>query len=245
MPRYLIIDTETSGLPLRAAKGQPPIPADAPGQPRLASFTAIATTPDLEAAKVALDDARKQLPFPLATGLIDEDMSISTLIRPEVFDTGPEWRMSEGATKVNGITDEMLQADGIPVRDVLAIYSDYIQAGWIVVAHNAQFDTKVMRGELRRAGMPDLFEQTLNICTMRACTDIVREAPTDAMMATGRRTFKPPKLMECYRHFYGCDFAGAHTSYGDSVACLMVLRKLIELGKCPEPSILRAASRED
>jgi DNA polymerase-3 subunit epsilon len=215
MPRYVVIDTETSGLPLYAKKGEPPPPADAPGQPRLVSFTAIVTTPELE---------------------IDEDQSISTLIRPE------GWEMSEGAIAVNGITTQMALDGGINVRDVLSIYSEYITNGWIVVAHNAQFDTKVMRGELRRAGMPDLFEQTLNICTMRATIDICKIAPTGKQMATGRRGFKQPKLMEAYHHFYGEEFAEAHTSMADARACLAIFRKLVEMNAAPEPSILYAKS---
>lgn len=148
--------------------------------------------------------------------------------------------MQEGATAVNGITDAMLAADGISVREVLAIYSEYVTNGWIVIAHNAQFDTKIMRDELRRAGMPDLFEQTLNICTMRACIDVCKIPPSNRMMATGRKAFKQPKLMEAYQHFYGAEFSDAHTSMADARACLAIFRKLIEIGAAPEPSILYA-----
>lgn len=217
MLRYAILDTETSGLPLYPKKGEPPPAADAPGQPHLASFTILATTPDLE---------------------VDEEASLSTLIKPD------GWTMSEGASKVNGLTDEMLASGGIPIKDVLAVYSDFIERGWVIVAHNAQFDTKIMRGELRRAGLPDLFDRTLNICTMRACIDICKIAPTGKQMATGRYSFKQPKLMEAYQHFHGCEFEGAHTAEADARACLAIFRKLVEIGKCPEPSILYAKSRE-
>jgi DNA polymerase III subunit epsilon len=218
MPRYLILDTETSGLPLRAKKGEPPIPADAPGQPRLASFAMIATNPDLT---------------------VDEDATFCTLVCPD------GWVMDPGATAVNGLTNERLTAEGLPVRHVLSIYDDMVRAGWVVVAHNAQFDTKVMRGELRRAGMDDLFEQTLNICTMKACRDIVKMPPSNAMMATGRRGFKGPKLIEAYRHFYERDFDGAHEAFADAYACLDVFRALMKIGAVPEPSILYASSRQD
>lgn len=208
MHRYLAIDVETSGLPLKSRPGEPPIPADAPGQPRLASFTAIATTQDLE---------------------VDDENSISTLIRPSLVNGEPEWRMQPGATAVNGITDERLQAEGIPVEDALAIYADYIDQGWIIVAHNAQFDTKVMRGALRIAGMDDRFHTTLNVCTMKACR------------ALG---IKPVNLQACYQHFYGEAFPDAHTSMADTRACLAVFRKLVQMGAAPEPSILYAKSRE-
>lgn len=218
MPRYLFVDTETTGLPLYARKGEPPPAADAPGQPRMCSFTALPT-----------DDALE---------VIESDV-LSTLIRSD------GWEVSPGASAVNGITTEMCMTEGVPVIDVLRVYSQYIEDGWIVVAHNAQFDTKLLRGELRRAGMPDLFEKTRNICTMKACTDICQIAPTGKMMATGRKAFKQPKLMEAYQHFHGEEFAGAHTSDADARACLAIFRKLVEIGAAPEPSILYAKSRED
>lgn len=218
MPRYLILDTETSGLPLPYVKGQPPPSATAEGQPRLASFTALATTEDLE---------------------VDEDASITGLVRAD------GWKMSPGATKVNGITDEMLAAEGLPVVEVLRIYAEFIDQGWIVVAHNAQFDAKVMRGELRRAGMDDRFMATRVICTQKAAQAVIKEAPTNKMMAAGYKTYKAPKLTEAYEYFYGEPFADAHTAAADARACLAVFRKLMAMKACPEPSILFAKSRDN
>lgn len=218
MPRYIVLDTETTGLPLPFKKGAPPPPADAPGQPRMASIAILALTPELE---------------------VDEEASISTLITPD------GWTMSEGASKVNGLTDEMLREKGLPVAEVLKIYAEFIDAGWIVVAHNAQFDTKVCRGELRRAGMDDRFKQTLNICTQKAAQAVIKEAPTDKMMAAGYKTFKQPKLTEAYEYFYGEPFEGAHTADADARACLAVFRKLMALGACPQPSILFANQKEN
>jgi len=215
MPRYVVIDTETSGLPMYAKKGEPPPPADHPGQPRLVSFTALVTTPDLE---------------------VDEDQSITALIRPE------GWEMTAGATAVNGITTQMALDKGINVRDVLSIYSEYITNGWIVVCHNCIFDLKIMRGELRRHQMPDLFEATKNVCTQADFIEVFKLPPTGKQMASGRYAFKQPKLIEAYRHFFGCDFEDAHSSMADARATLAVFRKLVESGIPIEPKIRYAKS---
>lgn len=216
-PRYVVIDTETSGLPLRAARGEPPISADAPGQPRMAAFAAIVATPDLE---------------------IDEEASYSTFIRPD------GWEMSEGAVAVNGLTIERLRAEGRPVSEPLAVYSEFVNLGFIVVCHNAIFDLKVMRGELRRAGMPDLFDKTRNVCTMADFLDVFKLPPSHKQLAAGRAMFKQPKLVEAYRHFYGRDFEDAHTADADARATLAVFRKLVGLGLPIEPKIRYSAHRK-
>jgi DNA polymerase-3 subunit epsilon len=48
--------------------------------------------------------------------------------------------------------------------------------GRAVVAHNAQHDCKQMRAELRRAGLPDLFAETKNVCTMRKANGHILKA---------------------------------------------------------------------
>lgn len=123
MTRYLVVDTETTGL-FDFAK-----PADAAGQPRLAEFAGIVCTAD---------------PSEPAT-------EHRYLVRPD------GWEMTADGTEINGLTTEYLAERGAPVADVLAFYSAQIADGLIVVAHNAQYDTKIMRGEMRRADLPDLF----------------------------------------------------------------------------------------
>lgn len=126
---YLVIDAETSGLfKFRDADGKP-VPADAPGQPRLASVAFIMVDPGM------------------------------TVISEREFLIKPDgWSLDAGAAAVNGLTMERLEAEGVPVGDVLDLYTNAISDERVVVAFNAQFDTKMMRGELRRAARPDLFE---------------------------------------------------------------------------------------
>lgn len=195
--KYAIIDTETSGL-FDFSK-----PADAEGQPRLASITIILHDPE-------------SAPLPS-----------SFLIRPE------GWVMNEDAAKVHGLTQAKLVAEGVPVRDVLLFYTTLINTGHVVVAFNAQFDTKIMRAELRRAGMPDLFEQTPNICLMRACTDICR------IPKKSGAGFKFPKLSEACAHF-GIVLRDAHTSLADAEAAAAIFHKLLALGALPAPEVHKA-----
>lgn len=115
-------------------------PADAPGQPRVAEFAGI---------------------------LVDERGEVESEWQRYVLPSG--WAMSPETTEINKITDETLIEQGVPVREVLEFYGDYIISGRSIVAFGAQFDCKMMRAEFRHAGMDDLFEQTRNVCLMRLC----------------------------------------------------------------------------
>lgn len=187
-------------MPVRAQRGAPPVAADDPRQPRLASFAGIIT----DAAGVEIE-RRKFYVRPQGWTMAEFDaMAIADGKKP--------------ASEVNGLTDAILNTEGVPVAEVLEYYSNRIDAGLIVVAHNAVFDTKIMRGELRRADMPDLFEQTLNICTMKALKPYVAEGL--ASSGFGRISLAN-----------ACDFFGivnedAHDAMSDAEACRAILQIL-------------------
>ena len=201
--KYAVIDTETSGL-FDFSK-----PAEAEGQPRLASLAII---------------------------LLDENF-VETK-RYDIFIKPDGWTMGAEAAAINGLTNEILNERGIPIASALSVYNVILDKGCSIVAFNAQFDTKVMRGELRRAGLPDRFETTPNICVMRASTDIVK-APKKS--GSG---YKFPKLSEACAHF-GIKLSEQHTAMGDAEAAAEVFRKLKALGACPDPEVHYATNRPD
>lgn len=197
---YCIFDTETSGLFDFSQ------PADAPGQPRLASI-----------AMLAVDD---ELRLVAAT---------SVLVRPD----GRE--MPAEATSVNGLTQDLLTTHGVPVREVLWRYAEEIGRGAIIVAHNAQYDTKIMRAELRRAGMDDLYGETRTICTMKTLEPMLRIPKANG------RGWKWPKLSEAVWHCLGRDHANAHGALPDAMAALDLVRWIKREGCMPEPMLGKAA----
>lgn len=200
---YLVFDTETTGLPVRAERGQPPVAADDPRQPRLASFAAIQTD------ALGIEISRQKFYVdPLGQWSID----------------GTE------AAAVNGLTDRFLKDNGVPVDQVLRFYSGMISDGLIVVAHHAIFDTKIMRGELRRIGLPDLFEQTRNICTMKALKPYVAEGRVHS------GGFGRVSLANACAGL-GIELTNAHDAMADAEACRAILEILIRDDRCPDPGI--------
>lgn len=194
---YLVVDTEGSGL------FDYKLPADGPGQPRLAAITMLFCDADLK-----------------LTG------EYHAYVKPE------GWAMTEGATKVNGLTDEFLAANGVPVIQVLDCWAHAILIEErTVIAHNAVHDLKQVRAELRRSGRPDLFEWTKNICTMRALTNVCKIPPRG-----GRGGYKWPSLSEACVFFHFDQF-GDHSAKNDAMACYMLARKLAELGLLTEGEV--------
>lgn len=176
-------------------------PADAEGQPRLAHLAMILLTEDLAEERIS-----------------------------EIFVKPDGWKMSPEVAAINGLTMDVLNEKGAPVGDALAAYGQVIDDGYIIVAFNAQYDTKIMRGEMRRAKIDDRFERTPNICVMRGATDVCQ-----VPKASGRG-YKFPKLAEACAHFK-IKQEDAHRAMGDARAALAIFLKLRELGVCPEPTV--------
>lgn len=179
---FCVIDTETSGL-FDWSK-----PADADGQPRLASLALILLSADL-----ALE------------------AEISVLVRPD------GWTMGEDAQRIHGLSNERLLIEGIPVRYALALYQTALNEGRVIVAHNAQYDTKIMRGELRRLALPDEFERTQTICTMRSLTDVCR-------LPKARGGYKFPSLSQASEIILERPHVDAHGALPDARACADLFR---------------------
>lgn len=167
------------------------LPADDPSQPRIASLAMI---------------------------FVDDDLNVEAehacFIRPD------GWELSEEIKKLTGLTMEKLETEGIPIVEALAIYTKGIEEKRISVAHNHAFDGKMIRGEYRRAGLPDLFEQTPNLCTMRTLTDVCKIPPNG-----NRGGYKFPKLSEACV-FFGMEEYGDHSSLNDARAVLGLMREM-------------------
>ena len=59
-----------------------------------------------------------------------------------------------------GLTTEYLKKHGVPIANALQQYRAALEARRVVAGFNVQFDLKMMRAELRRAGIDDHYLQT-------------------------------------------------------------------------------------
>lgn len=189
---YLVFDTETSDLPNFK------LPADDPGQARLAE---------------------------LAMVLLDQDLEI--IGAKQIYVKPDGWSMQPGASAVNGLSDILLNEIGRPVNEALDQYVEAIEAGCVVIAHHAQFDTKILRGELRRADRDDLFEKTKQTCTMRSMQQWLKSQGRPAKWVK----------LEDAAAIAGYKLGQAHKGMDDAMACVAVFRWLSARGAMIEPKV--------
>lgn len=186
-------------------------PADAEGQPRLCHLCMVLVDED---------------------GQIEREIDLH--VKPDGWTLDPESQ----AAKVNGLTQEWLEENGTDILVILEKYTEIIDAGYVIAAFNAQFDTKIMRAELRRAGLDDRFETTPNICLMKACIGICK-----IPKARGNG-YKFPKLSEACAHFK-IEPNGEHNASDDAHAAVEIFHWLKRLDCLPEPSVKYAKNRPE
>jgi DNA polymerase-3 subunit epsilon len=141
--------------------------------------------------------------------------TVDRLIKPEGF------RIDEASESfdINGLTQMKLDAEGVPVKEVLDEYVKIIDDGYVLVAYNAQHDMKQMRAELRRAGMDDRFENSPNICLMRLCGS----KAVGVVKPDGGRGW--PKLVHAAEHF-GIQMGKQHEGLSDAAAAFKIFAAL-------------------
>lgn len=135
------------------------------------------------------------------------------------------WEIPTEVAEIHGITTERSREIGVSESVAVAAFYSLWSRASKRVAHNEQFDARIMRIALLRhmsEAAADFFKAGAAECTARMCTPILNLPPTDKMKAKGMHFPKTPNLGEAYRHFFGIDLADAHTALADAQACAAV-----------------------
>jgi DNA polymerase III subunit epsilon len=156
----------------------------------------------------------------LAWLLVDEKAaeiaSAEYIVKPKGFTIPPD------AARIHGISTEMAQQQGVDLISVLKEIGPNIEQAKVLIAHNMQFDEKILGAEFLRAEFPNLVESKKRQCTMQASTDFCR--------LPGPYGFKWPKLDELYLKLFSEPLIGAHRALIDVRACARCYFELRRLG---------------
>ena len=191
----LFYDTETTGLPLFAQ------PSNDPRQPHLVQL----------AAHLVDMDTRNVL------------QTIDLIARPN------GWSIPGEAAAVHGISNDYAKEVGIEEDALISLFLDLQKGpdgeGRKRIAHNEQFDARILRIGIKRYfndTEAEKFKAAEAECTCTLATPIVNCPPTAKMKARGMRGPKKPNLQEAYKHFFDEGFEGAHSAIADVNACMGV-----------------------
>lgn len=193
--RYIFFDTETTGVPKNY---RAPI-TDLENWPRIIQM-AIAVFSIGESGEPELEDEKE------------------FLVKPDGWEIPKEKFWID-----NGFDQETSLRDGVPLEMVLEYFIGWANTSDYLIAHNMDFDQKILGAEMLRHGVRS-GKVLKKMCTMKTTVDFC------AIPFPDGRGFKWPKLEELHRKLFECEFDGAHQAGSDVKATAKCFWKLLRLG---------------
>ena len=127
----------------------------------------------------------------------------------------------EESSKVHGITKDISIAQGINIKDALFEFLECLKNTNVLVAHNIEFDKKMIAAEFYRNGYHNIFKDMeypfIEYCTMKfgdRITRLTRINPKTNLVYP-----KFPKLIELYEHLFKETPENLHNSLVDVMVC--------------------------
>lgn len=139
------------------------------------------------------------------------------IIKPEGYE------IPEESERVHGISTEKAMEEGADLKEVLTKFSAIINKSEYIIAHNMNFDEKVVGAEFIRKNLKTLLFSSERYCTMQEGTWFCK--------IPNRKSggYKWPSLKELHLKLFGEDFKNAHDALADTKACAACFFKLDEL----------------
>lgn len=157
-----------------------------------------------------------------------ERASFSFIIQPD------GWHVPSEVARIHGITQEIAERYGVPAIIALAALTNLWAVADARVAHNAEYDDRVLVAAIARLGRESTRRRPPVYCTKDLAMPVVNLPPTERMIAAGfGGKPKAPKLEECYKFFFGEELVGAHGALADARASARVFDELMRRGGVP------------
>lgn len=166
------------------------------------------------------DDPSNPHIIQVGASLCDEDghegSHIESLVRPT------DWSVEDEAAKVHGITTERARRVGLPIASVLRQLMAMVVEADLVIAHNMQFERRLIEVELQRLGAEGRWwSDVAKLCTMEMATPILK------LPGKFEGEYKYPKLSEAHLFLFPEMLWDArHAALDDARAAYRVYRGL-------------------
>ena len=92
-----------------------------------------------------------------------------TNINDHIIKLADEMKIPEESTKIHGITNEIMNAKGKPITEILKVFRRDYQRCQMLIAHNFDFDKKVIQAAFYRNKSIDWMgrHRKIEYCTMK------------------------------------------------------------------------------
>ena len=129
------------------------------------------------------------------------------IIKPEGF------LIPEESSRVHGISTEQAMREGINLEKALSDFSYDLSQSNLLVAHNINFDQKIIGAEFLRKDVETNLDDISKFCTMQSATNYCQiEKPNGY-------GYKWPRLEELHLKLFNKNFDNAHDALADVKAC--------------------------
>ncbi len=132
--------------------------------------------------------------------------SYSYIIKPNGF------IIPEEVARIHRVTQERAELEGLDLEIVLKHFLEDIKKAEYIVAHNIDFDDKIISAELYRLQMENPLDKANKICTMKSSVDFCK-------ITNNYGRYKWPNLDELHKSLFGIGFPDAHDALIDVNAC--------------------------
>jgi len=122
------------------------------------------------------------------------------------------------STEIHKITQDMSNTQGISIQEALHRFNKVAKQATRLIAHNIQFDKKLIIVESIRNKIASVFVNKPSLyCTMKSTINICK---IEKEWPDGSKYFKYPTLSELHHHLFATYPKGTHNAQIDILICL-------------------------
>ncbi len=129
------------------------------------------------------------------------------IIKPEGF------LIPEESSRVHGISTEKALKEGVNLEKALSDFSYDLSKSNLLIAHNINFDQKIIGAEFLRKNVETNLNDISKFCTMQSTTNYCRIEKQNGY------GYKWPRLEELHLKLFNKNFDNAHDALADVRAC--------------------------
>jgi DNA polymerase III epsilon subunit-like protein len=138
-------------------------------------------------------------------------------VRDDYVRVAAQVPISASSTAIHGIDRTVCEQRGVPIEEALERFRAHVASADVLVAHNLQFDERMIEVECLRSQLASPFFQKPLKCTMLTNVNVCKLAHATFR---GGNNYKWPTLAELHQHCFQTVPVGLHNALTDVRACL-------------------------